>query len=279
MKEDLFKNVRLIVSDVDGTLLDPRNQVAEGALSAVQQLRERGIQFTLASGRGFSTLKPLVDYLDISEPVIAAGGSMIVHPHTGALLREDCLSPAQVAQLVNTAREHNLGVIAFTGRGLLTEMDDPLWEHLQTLFHDRIPGNGAQRRFIRVKDILEEMVEDPFKVNLHGLRPGDHRLRARLSSIEPRVECCFIEHWVEITTGGATKGARLVELAQMLEIPLEQVMAIGDNVNDVSLFETAGVSVAMGNASDEVKSYADVIAPGNEEHGFTWALENLVLSN
>jgi Cof subfamily protein (haloacid dehalogenase superfamily) len=80
-------------------------------------------------------------------------------------------------------------------------------------------------------------------------------------------------HYLEITRHGVTKGAALTNLARFLGIPLEQVAAVGDGENDISMFEVAGMSIAMGNAAPQIQQAADLVAPSNDEDGLVWALK------
>ncbi len=129
-----------------------------------------------------------------------------------------------------------------------------------------------------VPDVLASTAAAPDKITMFGERDKLERLRDLLANLPLNVDAVFsgTTH-LEVTRAGVNKGSALRELAAYMGIPLERVVAIGDEQNDISMLRIAGLAVAMGNASGEVKAVADSVAPTNDEGGLAQALQTTVL--
>jgi Cof subfamily protein (haloacid dehalogenase superfamily) len=164
-----------------------------------------------------------------------------------------------------------MGICFHEFDGLLCEMD----EERIAIVH-RIVGTAAQH----VEDVLARADADPVKITVFGERPQLEALNREIQALDLRVSTTFSgPTFLEITRRGVSKGQALTHLAELLEIPMGQVVAIGDQENDLSAFEVVGLAVAMGNAPQVVKEGADYIAPSNDEGGLATVLKALVRSD
>ena len=259
----------LVAIDVDGTLLNSKSELSDGAEAAVKAVRNRGIGVTLVSGRGKLPLTPLLHRLGIELPYIGSGGAYIADPLSGHVIEHNPLTREDVAMVVELGRAAQMGIF---------------FEEV-----DRLTGEASPEvmRFIRAiagvdvavaTDILRETRAAPTKMFL----TGDHN---RLVKVETQIRqsnrplnLVFSEPiYLEVTRSGINKGAAVRRLAEYLNLPLQRIAVIGDGGNDISMFRIAGLSVAMGNAGPDVKAAANFVAPTNDEGGVAWALRELIL--
>lgn len=272
---------RLIALDVDGTLLDSSGSVPPRVREAVRRVREAGAAVTLATGRRFPPTQALARDLGLDTPLIVHNGALIQEAADGAILYHRHLDREAARAAVELARRagcvpfvHNN---AFDGQVVFYE-DDPS--------SCRFPGyfSADDPRFVRLPDVTGRLERDPIRVVAFGDLAAATRLRDALAARpDPRLRIIF---WpdafpglsiVEVFHPEATKGAALAVLAARLGVPRDAVLAAGDHVNDVEMVAYAGLGVAMGNASSEVKAVARHVAATNDEDGLADVLESLVL--
>jgi Cof subfamily protein (haloacid dehalogenase superfamily) len=259
----------LVAIDVDGTLLNSKNELSDGTEAAVKAVREQGIGVTLVSGRGKLPLTPLIRRLGITLPYIGSGGAYIADPVSGHVIEHHPLTREDVAMVVELGRAAQVGIF---------------FEEI-----DRLTGEASPEvmRFIRAiagvdvmfaKDILRETQAAPTKMFL----TGDHEVlvgvEAQIRDRNRPLNLVFSGPiYLEVTRSGINKGAAIKRLAEYMHLSLQRIAVIGDGGNDVSMFQIAGLSVAMGNAGPDVKAAANFVAPTNDEGGVAWALRELVL--
>jgi hypothetical protein len=131
---------------------------------------------------------------------------------------------------------------------------------------------------VLLDDLLRDAPGPPPKMAILGEPELLRRVEQRIRGHNPSLHAAYpFPTALDVSRPGVTKGAALRKLADHFRIPLSRVVAIGDQNNDLTMFEVAGLSVAMGNAPPEVKAAADVIAPSNDEGGVAWSLRELVL--
>lgn len=262
--------IKLVVSDLDGTLFGPELVFSPRLLRAVRMARERGVIVTLATGRGFSSACEFAQRLGTDAPLICYQGALI-RAQTGQTLYHAHLSRAHLPAVVEFARQQQVELSVY--------YDDEIYYTTRThepAYYERWFSLPAHQ----VENLPEALPGDPIKFILiaHDKAHGD-RLEAALRDFAAgRFEVTRSHDWfVEGVPLKTSKGDAVARLAQHLGIERQQVMALGDNGNDRSMIAWAGLGVAMGNARDEVKAVADVIAPPQAEDGAAWAIERYVL--
>ena len=260
----------LIAIDVDGTLLNSDFELSPGALDSIQAVREKGIRVSLVTGRGMVALAPIQQALQLEDqPYIAFGGACIVDPSCGDVIYHRPLVHKDAEMLVAIARQEGVGVVFDWQDQVMCESEAGLY----TLLRETI-GTEVARSF----DILAEKKTVPTKATLFGdpdqLKKAELTLQQKTQSLHMTYAGSI---FLEVTRAGVDKGNALRRLAANLQIGLERVVAIGDANNDISMFDIAGLAVAMGNAPADVKEAADLIAPTNDDGGVAWALHEIVL--
>ena len=275
---ELNRIYKLAAIDVDGTLLNSHGKISTDIPPLLQEVQARGIGVTLASGRPKLTLMPLLAELGLALPYISSGGSYIIDPAKGTIIDHQTLERDVVTVMVELARAAKMSIMAMEPERLYFEGDPAILE-LETRASkiDMTRIDGRQAEIIGVDDILQVRTK-PSKLTICGdpaiLADVEGQIRERKL---PVYSTYSAPTYLEMTPAGVNKGTALKQLAAYLHIPMEGILVIGDSLNDISMFELAGMAVAMGNASEQVKAAANLIAPTNDENGVAWVLRKLLL--
>jgi hypothetical protein len=261
--------IDLVGLDVDGTLLNSEREVPHENTEAIKAVRSAGILVTLVTGRSTFSLEPVLEQFELDIPFICSGGAEIIDPITGKSIDRRVISRTDLEFLVNTARESNAAMF-------FTLPDGIYYESPPGSLEDWKPSRSFQ--LTEVEDILHENTPKPVKVALYGDPDKLSHIETTIRQHGSAVHTAYpLETFLDITREDANKGAALIRLANHLKVSLERTLVIGDADNDLSMFDVAGMSIAMGNAAPQVKVAADRIAPSNNENGVAWALREIVL--
>jgi Cof subfamily protein (haloacid dehalogenase superfamily) len=262
--------IKLIACDLDGTLVGTDLTFSPRLLDAVRRAQARGITVTLATGRGFPSTRAFARRLGIDAPVICYQGAQIKSAG-GELLYE--------AALPRTFLPEMLAYCLAQGRELSVYCDDQIYQ--ATRMHDQAYYDlWFGLPIHQVDDLLAALPGDPIK--FIAIAPdqaeGDRLEREIRTEAAGRFQVVRSHAWfVEGLARGVSKGDSLARLARRLGIAQDEVMALGDSGNDAAMVAWAGWGVAIGNASDDVKSVANAIAPPQDEDGAAWAIERYAL--
>lgn len=270
----------LIAVDIDGTLLDSQNTVPPTLSPLLRAVEARGTGFTLISGRPALTVEPLMRDLGLTLPYVSSGGAHIGDLETRETIAAFTLQSEVTQTLAALGREFGAALVAMEAYRLFYEGDPAKFR----LAHETIDITLSTREKIHthvqpVDDVLAAS-PTPLKFTISDLPEVLARVEERLKASNLPIYFTYSSPvYLESTHLEANKGTALTRLARHLNIPLERVLVIGDSPNDLSMFAVAGCAVAMGNASPEVKSAAQLIAPSNDENGVAWVLRELVLKD
>lgn len=270
----------LVAIDIDGTLLDSQNNISSSLVPLFREAEARGIGVTLISGRPDLTVAPLLRELGLKLPYVSSGGAHIIDPATGEAIAHFTLNQEEVKVLAELGREVGAGLITMEARCLYYEGSIEKFKLVHESTEINLSGlEKIKTRIIRVNDIVQAS-PNPLKFTISDLPAVLARVEEKLRAKDlPLYSTYSLPVYLEFTSANANKGTALQHLAQHLDIPLERVLVIGDSPNDISMFRVAGTAVAMGNASADVKSVAQLIAPSNDEDGVAWVLRELVLNS
>jgi Cof subfamily protein (haloacid dehalogenase superfamily) len=264
--------IALVVSDVDGTLLTKDKTLTEAAKAAVRRLHDAGVGFTLTSSRPTIRMRFLIAPLAITLPIGAFNGSSIVDPQ---------LRPI----------EQHLIPEAFAKRSLevLDEFGADSWLFTNELWLTRRPDGEyvpLERRAIKADPTI---VEDfaPYLTRACKIvgASSDAALLQRCEAAMQQAlgaEATAVRsqsYYLDVTPPRCDKGTFVQAMAKRLEISTEAVATIGDMQNDLPMFRTSGLSIAMGNATDDVKQLATYVTASNEDEGFAKAIEMILKRN
>jgi hypothetical protein len=264
--------IALVVSDVDGSLLTKDKTLTDGARAAVRRLHAAGIGFTITSSRPTIGMRFLIEPLAITLPVGPFNGSSIVDAQSNPI--EQHLIPAAAAQrALDVLDEFGVDIWLFTNDKWLTR--HPEGEYV-----------AHEKRTIRA----DPTIVGDFAPYLQGAckivgSSADAALLQRCEAAMQEalgVEATAVRsqsYYLDVTPPGQDKGTFVQAMARRQGIPTDAVATIGDMQNDLAMFKTSGVSIAMGNATDEVKKLATHVTTSNEEEGFAGAIEMILRDN
>ena len=269
-----FSQIKLIASDLDGTLLDSSGGAPEKNLRAIAEAMKAGAVFTISTGRMYNSAAEFARLLGLGNtPVICYNGAMI--------RSEAGDTPMHLKLDLGVAREM---LAIFKERGLYVQsyIDDQLYvkdtedfNYVNYEKHFGISGKPLGDDIFEPKTAPTKLLvkTEGFEASRELMREFSEKFAGRAYVTSSNV------NFVEMMNPGADKGKCLRKLADVLGVAMENVMALGDGDNDVEMLEAAGLGIAMGNARDETKAVAQDIAPSNDECGVAWAIEKYVLHN
>ena len=264
--------IALVVSDVDGTLLTKDKILTEGAKGAARRLHEAGIGFTIVSSRPTIGMGFLIEPLAITLPIGAFNGSSIVDAALTPI--EQHLIPASVAQRsLDLLNEFGVDIWLFTNDKWLTRNPDGEYVPLEkrAIRHDpTIVADFAPRLSSACKIVGASSDAALLKRCEAAMQQA---IGTQATAVRSQT------YYLDITPPGHDKGTFVEAIAKRLKIATETVATIGDMQNDLAMFKRSGLSIAMGNATDDVKSEATHVTASNEAEGFARAVEMILSEN
>jgi 5-amino-6-(5-phospho-D-ribitylamino)uracil phosphatase len=274
--------IRLLAIDIDGTLVNSRDELTEVTRQALRRACAAGLKIVLATGRRYSRALPLVEPLGLDVPLVTASGALIKHPLNHCTLYRAEFERRLLCDLLAVIERRGFEAVLYADsyhEGFdfyceRLEVERPeladylalnpdchrLWPELM-----RDPPDGVFAGFST--GTREEM--DDLHQELQRELPGrlyTHVLRS------PR----YIGYMCEIAPFGVTKWSGIQRVAAEWGIAPHEMCAVGDDVNDIPMIEAAGIGIAMGNASPEVKAAADFIAPTHDQDGLAAVVDFLI---
>jgi Cof subfamily protein (haloacid dehalogenase superfamily) len=259
-------NIALVVSDVDGTLVTKDKVLTDGAKRAVQRLHEAGIGFTITSSRPSFGMRFLIEPLAITLPIGAFNGSSIVDPKLNPI---EChlIPPTAAQRSLDLLNEFGVDIWFFTNGQWLTNNPDGEYVPLE-------------KRTIRTDPVI---VSDftPYlgsACKIVGACSDAARLQACEAAMQKTLGAQATAarsqtYYLDVTPPGHNKGTFVEAMVKRLDISTDAVATIGDMQNDLAMFAKSGISVAMGNASDDVKKRATHVTTSNADEGFAGAID------
>ena len=265
--------IRLIVADLDGTLLNSAHVVTPATERAVRLAQGNGVQFTVATGKTFPSTVGLIRQFGIDIPVICSNGTQVFAPD-GTLVYEDPIPQDYAIEAVDLAQQRGFTPIIYTMTGLLSSVHD---DNVRELVEHHEPAPDI------VPDLIQALSNGykAFKLVLMSQDlPRVEDFQRELTEIfegRAQVVRSGLLSLVEIMPFGVTKGTALVHILDHLGLGAEDTMCLGDNCNDVDMIRRAGIGVAMGNAPPDVREHADFVTRTNDEDGVAHAIARFVL--
>jgi len=264
--------IRMVIADVDGTLVTQEKVLTKRAVEAVLRLHEAGIQFSITSGRPPRGMAMLIDPLKLTQPLAAFNGGVLIKPDLVTVVDQKFLPAGVPEKVIEAIENHGLDVWVYTDTKWFVR--DPNAPHVaREQWTVKFPPTvvktfagllGRVAKIVGVSDDLERVAKCEKDVQQAG---GTHISAARSQP-----------YYLDVTHPQANKGEVVLSLSRLLNIPAAQIATIGDMPNDVLMFKKSGVSIAMGNASPEVQDAATYVTTSNEEEGFANAMEKVVLN-
>lgn len=261
---------RLLVLDLDGTLLDHNSQLSPKTEAAVKKVMAQGLKVTFATGRVFGDAIPYAERLGLTLPLILNHGALL-QTLAGEVLASWQIDSTSAQALVAIARETGCACQLYSKGQLYLEKLAP-WnkEYLKYSFASPII----------VSDLVSTAAQGPEQIDFLGEPEELKQVRQIIekelgTAVQPTSSYRYL---LEILPPGVSKGTALEFLANYLQIPLSQTVAVGDGYNDLEMILTAGLGVAMGNAPEKVQRQADYVIAPNHEDGLAQFLDKFIVS-
>src|SRR4051794_24034988 len=263
-------SIRLVIADVDGTLVTQEKVLTARAMTAVNRLREAGIAFTITSGRPPLGMNMLIDALTLTEPIAAFNGGVLVRPDL-SVIAESFVPGETAARVLELIASRGLDTWVYTDRDwLVRDVNAPhvAREEWTVKFPPNVVADFTSHLGSVVKIVG---VSDDYAAVAACETAVQHECGASVSAARSQ------PYYLDVTHPDANKGHVVAALSELLSVPPAQIATIGDMPNDVLMFRKSGLSIAMGNASPEVQHEASFVTASNAEEGFAKAMEAFIL--
>jgi Cof subfamily protein (haloacid dehalogenase superfamily) len=263
-------DISLLLADVDGTLVTEDKVLAERARAAVHRLHEAGIRFAITSGRPPRGMAMLIEPLALDTPIAAFNGGVFVLPDM-SIVRELRISASAARRTIEVMLAHCLDAWVYSGNDWLVR--DPAARHVaRESWTVKFPPTvvaefgAALERAAKIVGISDD----------HGLvQRCEKDLQQELGTTASVARSQ--PYYVDVTHPNANKGGVVDFLAEALRIPAAAIATIGDMPNDVLMFKKSGISIAMGNPSEQVQRHANAVTDSYTDEGFAKAVERFIL--
>ena len=265
------RDIRLVLADVDGTLLTDDKVLTEEAKAAVGELRDAGIGFAITSGRPPRGMSMLIEPLALQGAIAGFNGGVLVNPDL-SVIESHTLDPATAEQTVRLILEQGLDAWIYTdGEWLIRDKAAPhvARETWTVKFDAKVVTSFTDAHFAHAVKIVG--VSDDLDLVAACEKVAQNTLGGKASAARSQ------PYYLDVTHPQANKGTVVTTLSRLLNIPPAQIATIGDMPNDVLMFRKVGFSIAMGNSSNEVKAQASAVTDSNENEGFAKAVRKFVL--
>lgn len=258
---------KLIALDVDGTLLDDDHKLSPGTIETIQMIAEQGTEFVLCTGRAPVSSIPFMRQIGLGGYVITHNGAATVNVRTEEIIYEFALNPHGLEPYMEYCRKNKVHFDVNTTFGLYVENAAGLNQEALDMYH---------KFLMEPKDLPSwaEFTEPIVKFTIAGMPEQIERVYTDWSEWPQEFNMLRSgDLFIDLMHKDASKGSALQKLAEKRGIPAENVMAIGNYYNDLTMLTFAGLGVAMDNSPDEVKAAANAVTASNNEEGVKLALQ------
>lgn len=267
-------DIKLLVCDLDDTLINDKAGVSDRALKAINKVKEKGIKAVIATGRMHSSAFPFAKTMEISEPIISYNGALIKHVDSGEVILHLPVKYEYALEVLQFAKEQDRFIQYYSDKGYYVP------KHC-----DESDGYGQRtgtRAIETGKELIESLDFSPTKLLMIGKDEDDARRIYNLAvkKFNGRLNITLSsDTYLEFNHVDASKGNACDILARYYGCSLSNVMSIGNGGNDIDMIKRTGLGVAVMNAVDEAKQVADYICPSQKDDGAAQAIEKYLLNN
>lgn len=271
--------IKLIALDLDGTTLTDDKHISPATRLALEEAAEKGVNVVIATGRTYTAIPEEVFSVRGIRYVMTSNGAVITDLHQNKMIYENYIAPSAVENIVALLKQYDFMVetfvkgIAYIDRKFYegVEKREIGYRHMQYVLSTRTPVDDLMGFIIENKDRIEN-------INVNFEYQEDRQMmREKMMKIPDTTLTSAFNTNLEM--GGATtsKAGALLHLEKLLGVNPDEMMAVGDSLNDMAMMKLAGLPVAMGNAKDEVKAIAEYVTDTNKNDGVAKAVRKFVL--
>lgn len=268
--------IKMVISDMDGTLLNSDLEISIENLQAIKALRQKGIRFCIATGRPEQLLKEYIEPLQMIDPMIMYNGSVIGHPFREKNIYQLKLKNDDIRSIVAYCEQHNVTYMSYSKSKLISRPN-----YRVDFFEQRNKKLNDKNRVIfeDIRDINKVVNEnDISKILIIENNPKKNKEVIVFLKNYPQLEIAASQQgFIDINPKGASKGNALKILADYFGYILDEIVVFGDQDNDVSMLEVAGIGVSMANASEKARNASTDTTSSNNDSGVAkWITKNLL---
>ncbi len=265
---------KLVVLDIDGTLVNSDKIITEKTKEYIKKATEKGAKIIIASGRTPYGILPLAKEIELEKIggyILAYNGGMCINCETMEVLYETDIAHTEMPKIYEYAKEHNIPLMTYNKDNLYISTEETKYIELEA----RLNNLKVIKSDDFVKDITFDFPKTLFTDDGEILAKHEPIIREMLPHLEVfRSEPFFLE----ICPPNIHKATGIAKVIEILGIKQEEVIAIGDGFNDVTMIKYAGLGVAMGNAHDDIKAIANHVTLSNDEDGVCKVIEEFILN-
>jgi Cof subfamily protein (haloacid dehalogenase superfamily) len=265
------EDIRLLLADVDGTLVTQDKVLTDQAIAATRELHDAGITLALTSGRPPRGMSMLISPLKLEGAIAGFNGGVFVHPDL-SVIESHLLDPATAKETLQLILDQGLDAWIYTEKEwLIRDAKAPhvARETWTVKFDAKVVASFTDAHLAKVAKIVG--VSDDLDRVAACEKTAQDKLGKRASAARSQ------PYYLDVTNPQANKGTVVLTLAKLRNISPRQIATIGDMPNDVLMFRNSGFSIAMGNSSEEVKSQATAVTDSNQDEGFAKAVRKFIL--
>ncbi len=259
------------VFDLDGTLLTSENVISEVDKATLRNLSREGVKIIIATGRSDLQIREYAHSLGVADPVITCNGGQIITITTGEVLHRKFLRAEDAKRIIDTANKEGIDYLFYT-----PEYVYHAYSSERVKFFMAYNETAEDRFKVPIREASQYPDTDAFsnivKILIHDDTARIPEFERRFNADNTLTIVSSGKNLIDIMPDNTTKGNGIKILAEKLGIPISEIAAFGDSLNDETMLRAAGFSVAMGNAEKEIKEICDFVTKTNDEHGITHAI-------
>lgn len=273
-KTSMTETIKLIVVDIDGTLLNSQHELSERNEKALRAAMEQGVPVVLATGKTRTSALSLISRLNLTSPGIFVQG-LAIYDGNGNIQHQTTLDTALARRVITFAEDRGYNVLAYSGDSILARRRNRLSDVLVEYGEPEPQIVGPLQNILHDTVVNKLIVADDDARRIKALR---WQLSMQIDGSGQLVQS-NIDHMLEILPRGISKAVALRMLLKEMHLVPARVLAIGDGENDVDMLRMAGIGVAVGNARSEAREAADYVVASNDDDGVAEAVERFVLKS
>jgi hypothetical protein len=263
--------MKMIIADLDGTLVH-KKEMSDKTKQTIQRLQNEGYLFTLATGRHKDAVRTMSQALNITLPIICTNGAMIYDFQQEKTLHQDLIDPQVANQVLSLLDENQTNYLLYTTQSIVsTRSAKTLLESRIGTFDSVVVESNQIQSYVSL-GLLKILIIEPNDIHFNDLR-------LKLSKIDSVYVLSSQASFLDIGNKVANKGRALKILCDQLGLPLTAVLSIGDQENDLTMIQLAGIGVAMGDGDAILKEQAKYVTKSFKEDGFTHAINTLIFKD
>lgn len=283
---------KLIASDLDGTLLNSYGEVTENTKQVIKKIQDKGIEFIIASGRPMDSIKTIAKTINSNKYFIAGNGAIIYDIQKQETIYENCIPKNKVLEISKICQENNITYNIYTEQEVIAEA---LKYNVLYYYKENLKKAENEKTKIKLVDNLYEYIQTTQNLKCIKITVCDssksvfNSIIKKLQTIQ-NIDIMEVSHmsrkiirqgteevpieyfYTEISSTNVDKWEALKYLAQVMQIKQEEIIAVGDNINDKKMIQNAGFGICMGQSATNIKEVADYVTGDNNNEGVAEAL-------